>query len=323
MLFFLLFLLPCFVFSVSVTETTYMPSKEEYLPWFTGPLIAGSGKTCPKNHYVIQPALLIFSSSKFYNQHGNTSSIPCNQTIQPTLLYLFGITPWMDCQVAGSLITNFCRQQKDTRMSDTSLNFGFQLLQDQKSSWRPDLRVVLKQDFPTGHYQHLQLAKQGTDISGSGLYRIGLGANFQKLFYLEKTLLRSRFNITYKTSPTTSLEGLNVFGGGAGTSGHLDPLHYFSFDLAFEYLLSQNITFAIDLYYEGQSKGNFKGNAGKDMLGNQASVSSPSMRRFSLAPALEYNFSDAVGIIAGSWFTVYGKNTMQFASYVISLNYYH
>jgi hypothetical protein len=208
-------------------------------------------------------------------------------------------------------------------MSDTSLNFGFQALTDKRDSFEPDLRIVLKQDFPTGHYKNLNPHKESTDASGSGFYKIGVGANFQKIFYLDQRLLRGRFNFTYKISPTTFVEGFSVFGGGFNTSGHIDPTHYFSADIAFEYTLSQNITFAIDCFWEAQSKGNFKGKPGQTKEGKNALVLSPSFQRFSLAPALEYNFSDTAGIIAGSWFTVAGKNTPQFASFAISLNYYH
>jgi hypothetical protein len=321
--FIVLFLFPSLIFSVSIAEQPLEETKEEYLPWFTGPLLAGSGKTCPKNHYDLQPNFIVFSSSSFYNTHWKTEHLSTFVTIQPSLLYLFGITNWMDCQVVGSLNTNFCSGKNDTRMSDTSLNFGFQALTDKRDSFEPDLRIVLKQDFPTGHYKNLNPHKESTDASGSGFYKIGVGANFQKIFYLDQRLLRGRFNFTYKISPTTFVEGFSVFGGGFNTSGHIDPTHYFSADIAFEYTLSQNITFAIDCFWEAQSKGNFKGKPGQTKEGKNALVLSPSFQRFSLAPALEYNFSDTAGIIAGSWFTVAGKNTPQFASFAISLNYYH
>ena len=321
--FVVLFFIPFTLFSVSVTEKSYEPTQEEYLPWFTGPLIAGSGKTCPKNHYVLQPYLSVFFSNSLYNDSWKSTPTSSNITIQPSLLYLFGITPWMDCQVVASANSNFCTSSVDTRLSDTSLNVGFQLLTDQRKTLTPDLRIVFKQDFPCGHYKNLNPSKNGTDISGAGFYRIGIATNFQKLFYFNKNLLRGRFNITYKLSPTTSIEGYSVFGGGYGTSGHIDPVHYYSADVAFEYLLTQNITFAIDIFYEGQTKGKFKGTLGVDNHGKKALVSSPNFQRLSLAPALEYNFSNDVGIIAGSWFTVAGKNTPQFASGVISLNYYH
>jgi hypothetical protein len=321
--FIIIFLLPSLIFSVSITETPLQETKEEYLPWFTGPLLAGSGKTCPKNHYALQPNFIVFSSNSFYNNRWKTEDLPSFVTVQPSLLYLFGITNWMDCQVVSSLNTNFCKDKNATRMSDTSLNLGFQVLNDTRGSLEPDLRVILKQDFPTGHYKNLNPKKEVTDASGSGFYKIGIGTNFQKIFYLNERLLRGRFNFTYKASTTTFAEGFSVFGGGFNTSGYIDPTHYFSADVAFEYTLSQNITFAIDLFWEAQSKGIFKGNPGKTPTGEKAFVLSPRFQRFSLAPALEYNFSDTTGIIAGSWFTVAGKNTPQFASFVISLNYYH
>lgn len=320
--FLFLFLIPLSLFSVNVTEAPPAGVEGEFLPWFTGPLLAGSGRTCPKNHYVVQPYYFLFSSASYYDEHWKNQRAPSSLSSQPSLLYLFGITDWMDSQIIGTMVTNVSRGQSSTRIGDTSLNFGFQLLQDQRNSWRPDLRLVLKQDFPTGHYQHLNPKKQGTDISGSGLYRIGLGTNFQKIYYLGKHLLRGRFNLTYKISPTTHIEGISVYGGSPQTQGHIDALHYYSFNVAFEYTLTQNITFAIDVLYEGQSKAQFKGIQDLNRFSAANSVVSPKIQLFSLAPALEYNFSNDVGIIAGSWFTVAGKNAANFASFTISFNYY-
>lgn len=38
---------------------------------------------------------------------------------------------------------------------------------------------------------------------------------------------------------------------------------------------------------------------------------------------MEYNFNASVGIIAGVWFTVVGRNSPDFISAVMALNIYH
>jgi hypothetical protein len=48
----------------------------------------------------------------------------------------------------------------------------------------------------------------------------------------------------------------------------------------------------------------------------------PSSSQYSLAPAIEYNWSQNIGLIGGVWFTVAGQNISQFNSIVIALNYY-
>ncbi|MCB1827280.1 MAG: hypothetical protein KDH94_02560 [Coxiellaceae bacterium] len=55
-------------------------------------------------------------------------------------------------------------------------------------------------------------------------------------------------------------------------------------------------------------------------MGLPVPVSEVSTNSFSIAPAIEYNFNGNLGIIAGVWFGVDGRNTPEFASYVFSLD---
>jgi hypothetical protein len=65
----------------------------------------------------------------------------------------------------------------------------------------------------------------------------------------------------------------------------------------------------------------FQGTAGSNADGSPASVGSLPSQQVTLAPAIEYNFSEHWGLIAGMWFTVHVHNTSNFVSGVIALNY--
>jgi hypothetical protein len=54
--------------------------------------------------------------------------------------------------------------------------------------------------------------------------------------------------------------------------------------------------------------------------GQLADLSQSCSAYFSLAPAIEYNWSDYVGIITGAWFTIAGRNALTFISSVTALN---
>jgi hypothetical protein len=77
------------------------------------------------------------------------------------------------------------------------------------------------------------------------------------------------------------------------------------------------------------SKTRFRGNPGIDQSASadsNASLLAATNEReasiqYSLAPAIEYNWSEKLGLIAGCWLTIAGKNSRKFTSGVIALNY--
>ena len=96
---------------------------------------------------------------------------------------------------------------------------------------------------------------------------------------------------------------------------------FFSTDLAFEYTLTQNWALALDVLYVHNNHTRFSGHKGST-YGIPNSVGGPSSEQFSLAPALEYNWSSNCGVIAGVWFSVAGRNTADFINGVVAINIY-
>ena len=72
-----------------------------------------------------------------------------------------------------------------------------------------------------------------------------------------------------------------------------------------------------DFQYQHSNKNRFSGKKG-----GSAPIA-PSSEQISMAPALEYNFNANVGIIGGAWFSVAGRNSTQFISWVLALNIYN
>lgn len=308
------------IFAVStINYDTKQESKSEYKPWFTGPIIAGSGKTMSFGHYNIEPYFFVQESNGSYDHSWHKRHKSREVNFNPLFFGVTGLNSFMDIQATINLDSNFKNHHSDTRIGDVFLGLGFQLCQDNRYSVSPDMRLILKQDFATGHFKHLNPSKEGTDVSSSGFYRTGAALNIQKLFYFKRRLLLTRCNINYKVSTPTKISGYSVFGGNYFTQGKISPVQFFNIDLAFEYTLSQHLVFAIDYLYELQTKGKFHG---KYLPSAQTKrPASHPMQRFSLAPALEYNFSAAFGIIAGCWFSLAGKNSLSFTTGVIAFNY--
>ena len=297
--------------------------KNALQPWFTGPLIAASGHTVPAHHIVLEPYIFVTDVLGQYDNNWKSISIPNIIIVDPVVFFKYGITDVVEIKIVTDLHSNFRQHSHDTRMGNFQFGFGFQALEDNLNSWRPDFRIEIKEDFPTGHYQHLNPDKHGTDITGTGLYRTGISLNFQKLFIIDSHLLRVRWNFDYYASPPVHVEGFNAYGGGYGTSGKVKVGDRFFSVLAFEYTFTQHWIGALDIVYDMNNRISFSGNSGFTRDGIPATMGAPARKQFSLAPAIEYAFNNNLGIIFGPWFSIAGKNSSRFVSGVIALNYYH
>jgi hypothetical protein len=100
------------------------------------------------------------------------------------------------------------------------------------------------------------------------------------------------------------------------------PGKQFSFDFGLELTLSRNWAFALDLVGNWTFSSKFSGNPGRDLDGHISKNVLPPSTIFSIAPAIEYNWSESLGVIGGWWGSFAGKNTTQYSSFVFSLNYY-
>lgn len=292
-------------------------------PWFTGPLIAAAAHTVPANHTLWEPYLFVTDVFAEYDNHWQSRSIPNTIIVDPLVIIQYGITDSFGIGINTNLPSTFREHAHDTRMSDFNFSLSFQLLEDKQGSWRPDLKLDLIERFPTGHYQHLNPSKHGTDSTGFGVYRTSIALDSQKLFVFRAHLLRVRWNFEYSFSPPVHVRGFNTYGGGYGTNGKVKLGDRFFSVLAFEYTFTQNWIGALDIVYDMITKISFSGKAGVTQFGTPAHMTSPTKKQFSLAPAIEYAFNQNVGIIAGPWFSIAGKNSPRFVSWVIAINYYH
>jgi hypothetical protein len=295
-----------------------------FKPWFTGPLLAPSADTITIGHQNFQPYLFITDDVGFYNQNGRLTHQNTSQTISPSMLYTLGLTHFMDMQVTLPYDFNTRKNQFDSNISDISALLGFSILKDQRHSILPSIRFTVGETFPTGRYQNLNPRKLGTDSTGAGSYQTTFGIIMQKLLLMYGIhYLRIRLSALYSITASTKVHNFNAYGGGFGTNGTASPGNQATFDLAFEYNLTQNWVTAIDIYYLTVNKSYFSGNSGVTITGAPATVGLRTLDQFSLAPAIEYNFNADLGVIAGVWFSVFGRNADDFVSGVISLNYYH
>ncbi len=292
-------------------------------PWFTGPLLTGSSHVVPLGYFNLEPYLFVFDFNGSYDKEWEAHSSPTFIEVNPVFLFQVGLTKDLDFTMAPQFFYQRTQGQAATRFGDLGLGLDYQLLWDKPGKWWPAIKLVAREVFPTGKYQHLSPRKKGTDEGGLGSFETDLGLVFGRLFHLwGNHYLSTRLSTTYGIPANVHVEGFNSFGGGFGTRGTVRVGNTISTLFAFEFNMSLNWALALDVNYVYGNKTSFSGKRGFNPDGTKASVGGPSFNQVSLAPAIEYNFNESWGIIAGSWFTVAGRNSNRFVSGVIAVNWF-
>ncbi|MBI2742749.1 MAG: hypothetical protein HYX48_02390 [Chlamydiales bacterium] len=299
--------------------------KEEELegPWFTGPLLSSSPHIVPLGYINFEPYLVAQNYYGEYDKNWHPHSTPRTQTITPIFFFQMGLTKDLDFQFNPQFFYQQSQGASATRLGDTSVALDYQLLWDKKGEWWPAIKLFVREFFPTGKYQHFDPKKNFTDDAGAGVFETDFGVVIGRIVHLTGIhYLSPRFTFIYGVSSNVHLEGFNNYGGGFGTKGTAKVGSTFTTVFGTELNISKNWALAVDIAYLYGNKTTFHGKRGFNADGTQAVVGGPSFNQVSVAPALEYNFSEEVGIIAGAWFTVAGRNDFEFASGVLAINWY-
>lgn len=303
-----------------------VPQPEVNGPWLTGPLLAPSPLVVPGGHWNIEPYLYATANLGTYDENWRlqkNEEILWSNALQPVIQV--GLTDWMDVQIYPTLYYNYTRGAGAWVFGDFPLQFDFQLYQTSVSSWAPNVKFTIREIFPTGEYDELKLAKKQTDLGGGGSYVTSFAVAFGDIYHVRGFhFLSWRLSLQYSFPAPVQLKGLNAYGGGEGTDLRYFPAQSAQVDLGVEWTLSQNWAFACDAVLNWA-----KGDAYSGVLGVVPDAAAPApigfgspSFQYSLAPALEYNWSENLGLIFGSWFTVAGKNALGFCSAIGAVNYY-
>ncbi|MFZ4772505.1 MAG: hypothetical protein ACOYK9_00735 [Chlamydiia bacterium] len=292
-------------------------------PWLTGPLLTPSARTIPKGHINIQPYAFFTSIYGEFNDRWQIdgSNHSFNTSFETFLNY--GLTSWLDTAVLGQVFVNSQNGKTYTGIGDTLFGFGFQLSHEDPKGYRPAIKLIIAETFPTGNYSDLDPFQLGADALGNGSYTTRVGLVFGKTYYIKDYIwVNTRSLIGYNYHTPVHVKNFNSYGGGFNTNGTIHRGGFFPINIGLEVSLSKNLTIACDVISLLSGPVTFKGISGTDSLGQALAIGSPVAYQLSIAPALEWNFSANFGIIGGTWFTIAGKNANAFASGVISINIY-
>lgn len=308
-----------FLFFLLVTGYVYSgPAPVEFVwPWLTGPLLTPSAIAVPKGTYEIEPYVFFNVFTGNYDKHWKAHSSPNFYQLNLQFYGWIGITKKSDLNLLFQGYYNTTQGVSSGGIGDPTLTYDLQLIEDDPTKkWLPAIKISLSETFPLGKYQRLSTHKLLTDGTGLGSFQTTFSLLFSKIYKLHDSLYWSSilsFSDTIFTP--VHVHGLSVYKGGKGTKGKIYPGNLFKFLYGLEISFAKNWAFAMDIGAFFYAKTRFSGTT-------KQAAGFPSSAQFTLSPAIEYNWSNNVGLIAGTWFTVAGRNDNQFASGVTATTFY-
>ncbi len=292
-------------------------------PWFTGTLLSTRGRTLDQGHVVVEPYFYFTRYGGLYNDNWRLQSATVSRSIIQQTYVIYGVTSWMDVEIAPQWIENSSGSESLSGFGDFPIQLGFQVLRGGSDSWLPDVRVWVQEIFPTGRYNNLSPSTRGLGGTGGGSFATTIGIGVQKAIGLGGDhVLRYRVNATYGLYSPITVQGFNSYGGGFGTDGRVDPGSVTTLTVAGEYSLTRHLILALDIGFQTIDATNFSGTTGVGTSGEPAVVGRGYGNLLTIAPALEYNFNEHVGLITGPWFSLRGRNTSEFFGVVAALYLY-
>ena len=305
-------------------EKEFSDAKKMFNPWYTGPLLAPSATLIDPGSYNIQPYLFVTWEYGKYQQSGKMERSPTLFQLYPQMPFQFGITNWMEGIITVKAQYNHENGRSFFDIADLPVSLGFPLLK--QGPYVPAILFSIQEVFPTGKYQKLNPTKNGIDATGAGAYTTNLYLNFAKVvwWWWLAHPMAFRLSLEYSLPSHVSVKGFNAYGGGYDTNGKVHPGQTFSADFGYEFSFTQNWALALDIVYNYSLKTTFDGYPGRvsqDVQAPLASVGGPYNDQLSVAPAVEYNWNENLGVIVGAWFTLWGRNSTAFASGVFSVTY--
>jgi len=287
--------------------------------WWTGPILASGAATLPKGRALIEPYLYDAKPYGVIDGDGKRHPTPDADTFGSLTYLLYGVT---DTFTAG-VIPRFgyartgAGSSSSVQLGDLTVQGQYRLARWKEGGRTPTISLMLQETLPTG--RHDKLDDRPHDGFGGGAYATTVGLNSQTYFWTPNgRILRTRLNVAYTVSGHAGVEGMSVYGTPVGFKGRARPGDSFNVDLAFEYSLTRRWVAAIDLAYQRDAATKV---SGVDAAGAAYERRAPVSQALILAPAVEYNFSPVLGVIAGARIIPAGRNTTASVTPVIAVNY--
>jgi len=274
--------------------------------WFTGSLEAPSPALSKAGLFAVEPYLIYSENTGAFDNNGDHYQVPHNlRQLQSETSVKYAITDRLTVQALPSFAYAWAGQSPGTGVGDLPIELEYRFNnEDDKSGW-PSVTAALGVRLPTGVYDQLDKSADGL---GAGAYTLKEGILFQSLFDTwggHPVRLRV-YGAAFEALGKVTVKDISVYGTEFGFRGRAKPGVSGEVGFGGGYALDQRWVLAIDLLENVSNATRVTGDYGGSFPVRQSGKYSSS---FLIAPAVEYNWSNQIGLIAGVAFTVAGHNS--------------
>ena len=295
----------------------YRQSRED--AWWTGPILAAGANTLPQGHTLIEPYVFNSISQGRYDHSGKRQDTPRRHSHGSLTYVLYGLVDDFTVGIIPRFGYNDVSNGLDSSglgMGDFTIQGTYRLMQFREGSRTPTMSIVLQETLPTGKYD--KLGARPADGIGSGAYTTTLSLNSQYFLWMPNgRIVRTRLNLSFSMSDIVTVEDVSVYGTSKGFRGYAKPGRSVVVDSAWEYSLTRSWVLALDVVYQHDTTTRLKG---FDSPSSRVQSDFGSSEVFTLAPAVEFNWSSRMGVIVGSILTVAGRNASAAVTPVMAVN---
>jgi hypothetical protein len=214
------------------------------------------------------------------------------------------------------LVSRYKEGASSTYLGDTALGLSIRLRNAELNDPWPAVRLSYRCILPTGRYRNLSPKKNNTDASGEGAYYQVLGLAATKLWHLsDYHYFEFRLAASAFFAPPVHIRGLSFYSPEIPLKAKVYNGVLYAFFSSVQANLTRHVALACDFLYKHKNRNRLKTENGY--------IKRPSNENFSIAPSVQYNFTQDIGIIGGVWFSVAGRNSYSFTQGILALNVYH
>jgi len=286
---------------------------------FTGPLATGA-PPLPKGLVNVEPYLIDTQVRGVYDEHGNrhhVDGVPDDWTLLVPVS--FGLTDRLGVGATFSATdASTVSGGRKWDLGDTGVSASYLVA---RSDWKNSaLTATIKQNIPSGQADGLHRHRLA-QATGSGAATTQLQLSGQAYFLADRNL-RGRFSVGWRIPGThASIDGDSAYGTPEDFHGRAELHAASQASVSLEYSFNPEWVLAADLIYEQDRGTHVRGVAtSSDGVRSAYDQALPMSWRMSVAPAVEYNFTDDVGLIAGAQVSLDGRNSAAIFAPQVALN---
>lgn len=270
--------------------------------WFTGTLLSPSPGVPRKGVLGVEPYLIDKRGIGVFDANGILHSAPVGvEQLRSFTSVNYGFTNSFSVQVTPAVAHVSHDGDVQTGLADFPIKIHYRPFPGALDFWHPSLTTTFGITLPLGKFEHL---RHSADGFGTGAYMAMEELELQQRFttWLHPHRLRMWARVSQPLN-TVDLHGISSYGTAQGFLGTVVPGSSAELGIGDEVGLDQQWALALDILQDFAKGPHVRGQGMTNPMADiEGSV-------FWVAPAVEYNPTEHIGIIAGVEISMAGRNS--------------